>query len=65
MTAEPDDLAFLGAAALARLVAEKRVSAVELARLYLARIERFDARLRAYITVLPDAALEAARRADG
>jgi aspartyl-tRNA(Asn)/glutamyl-tRNA(Gln) amidotransferase subunit A len=55
---------FLGAARLAALVRERQVSPVELVRAYLDRIDRFDGRLRAYITVTADAALEAARRAE-
>ena len=64
MTAAGDDVAFLGARRLGALVRERKVSPVEIVRLYLDRIERLDSRLRAYITVLPDAALEAARRAE-
>jgi aspartyl-tRNA(Asn)/glutamyl-tRNA(Gln) amidotransferase subunit A len=64
MTSAPDELAFLGAAKLASLVRERRVSPVELVRVYLKRIERLDARLRAYITVLPETALETARKAE-
>ena len=64
MTAASADLAFLGARQLAVLVRERQVSPVEITRLYLDRIERFDRALRAYITVLPDAALEKARRAE-
>ena len=65
MTSSRDDLAFLPATALAALVRERRVSPVELVERYLTRIERFDGRLRAFITVLPEAALEAARKAEG
>lgn len=64
MTAARDDLAYLSAARLAALVKERQVSPVELVQIYLERIDRFDARLRAYITVLPEAALEAARKAE-
>ncbi len=64
MTAAAEELAYLGAAGLASLVRERRVSPVELVRVYLERIERLDARLRAYITVLPEAALEAAHKAE-
>jgi aspartyl-tRNA(Asn)/glutamyl-tRNA(Gln) amidotransferase subunit A len=64
MTAGVDDVAFLGARRLGALVRERKASPVEIVRLYLDRIERLDARLRAYITVLPDAALDAARRAE-
>jgi aspartyl-tRNA(Asn)/glutamyl-tRNA(Gln) amidotransferase subunit A len=65
VTSRGDDLAFLSAAELAALVRARRVSPVELVQAYLARIERFDGRLRAFITVLPEAALEAARKAEG
>ena len=58
------DLAFLGARQLAGLVRDRKVSPVELTQLYLDRIERLDGRLRAYITVLPEAALAVARRAE-
>jgi Asp-tRNA(Asn)/Glu-tRNA(Gln) amidotransferase A subunit family amidase len=64
MTADRADLAFLGARQLAGLVRDRKVSPVELTQLYLDRIERLDGRLRAYITVLPEAALAAARRAE-
>ena len=39
-------------------------SSVELTRHFLARIDRYNPRLNAYITVDPEAALAAARRAD-
>lgn len=64
MTSSPDDLAFESVTRLAALVRARQISPVELVRTYLRRIERFDPRLRAYITVLPDAALEAASRAE-
>jgi aspartyl-tRNA(Asn)/glutamyl-tRNA(Gln) amidotransferase subunit A len=64
VTSGRDDLAYLSAARLAALVKERQVSPVELVRIYLERIDRFDSRLRAYITVLPEAALEAARKAE-
>jgi aspartyl-tRNA(Asn)/glutamyl-tRNA(Gln) amidotransferase subunit A len=49
---------------LARLVATKAVSPVEVVRAYLERIERFDRTLRAFITVTADAALDAATLAE-
>jgi aspartyl-tRNA(Asn)/glutamyl-tRNA(Gln) amidotransferase subunit A len=58
------ETAYLGAARLAALVRDKQVSPVELVRLYLDRIDRLDGRLRAYITVCRETALEAARRAE-
>src|SRR5439155_24708537 len=56
VTASRADLAFLGARQLAALVRERTVSPVEITQLYLERIDRLDRDLRAYITVLPDAA---------
>jgi aspartyl-tRNA(Asn)/glutamyl-tRNA(Gln) amidotransferase subunit A len=64
MSAADDDLAFTGAARQAALVREKRVSPVELVTAYLERIERLDGRLRAFITVCRESALEAAARAE-
>src|SRR5262245_30665372 len=46
------------------MIATKEVSPVEVVRAYLARIERFDGALRAYITTCGDAALESARAAE-
>ena len=59
-----DDLAFSSVVELAGLVRARRVSPVELAQVYLARIERLDAKLGAYITVLREAAVAAARQAE-
>ncbi|MET0849979.1 MAG: amidase [Candidatus Rokuibacteriota bacterium] len=59
-----DDLAFADAVTLAARVRDRSVSPVELVRAYLDRIDRLDGRLRAYITVCRDAALQAARRAE-
>jgi aspartyl-tRNA(Asn)/glutamyl-tRNA(Gln) amidotransferase subunit A len=64
MTGSADDIAFQSAAGLRELIRSKALSPVELVRIYLDRIERFDQQLRAYITVCPDEALEAARRAE-
>jgi len=55
---------FLGAARLAALVRSRQASPVELVRAYLDRIEQLDGRLRAYITVTRQGALDAARRAE-
>ncbi len=58
------DLAGLDIAALARLIAAKEVSPVEVAQAYLERIDRLNGQLNAYISVYPELALEAARRAE-
>jgi aspartyl-tRNA(Asn)/glutamyl-tRNA(Gln) amidotransferase subunit A len=49
---------------LARLIATKAVSPVEVVRVHLDRIAGLDGDLRAYITVCADAAMEAARAAE-
>ena len=56
-----DDLAFLSALELAGLIAAGDVSPVELVETYLARIERLDPQLHAYVTVRAEEALADAR----
>src|SRR5215469_4332867 len=51
-------------AELARDLKSKKVSSEELTRTFLARIERHNSRLNAFITVLKDRALTEARAAD-
>ena len=51
-------------AALSRMLAARDVSAVELARAFLDRIERLDGTLHAFITVDPERTLAQARAAD-
>ena len=58
------DIALLSAAEQGRLIRERKLSPVELVQSCLARIERWDPVLRAYITVCADAALAAAREAE-
>ena len=55
---------FLSVAEAASLIAAKRISPVELTRAYLARIERLNGTLHAYVRVLDDEALAAARAAE-
>jgi aspartyl-tRNA(Asn)/glutamyl-tRNA(Gln) amidotransferase subunit A len=50
--------------ALASALAQRQVSSVELTRAYLARIERLNPRLNAFVTVDPEASLAQARAAD-
>ena len=59
-----DDLAFLSAAETAQAIATKQTSPVDVVQAYLSRIERLDGHLHAYITVLRDGALAAARQAE-
>lgn len=58
------DLAFAGVAALSGLLERRKISAVELTRLYLDRIERHDPALRAVITRTDALALREAEAAD-
>lgn len=58
------DPAFLSAAEQGRLIRDRKLSPVELMQSCLARIERWDPLLRAYITVCAEAALDAARVAE-
>ena len=55
---------FLSVADAAALIAAKRLSPVELVQAYLARIERLNDALHAYVRVLPEEALAAARAAE-
>ena len=55
---------FLSVAEAASLIAAKRISPVELTRAYLVRIERLNGTLHAYVRVLHDEALAAARAAE-
>lgn len=59
-----DELVFLSAAQQSRLIRERKISPVELVGACLARIERWNPVLRAYITVLADAALAQAKAAE-
>ena len=58
------ELVYLSAAEQGRLIRGRQLSPVELVRACLARIERYNPVLRAYITVCGDAALAAARAAE-
>jgi aspartyl-tRNA(Asn)/glutamyl-tRNA(Gln) amidotransferase subunit A len=58
------DLGFTPATELARMIRAKQLSPVELTHAVLARIERLNPRLNAFCTLLPEAALDAARRAE-
>jgi aspartyl-tRNA(Asn)/glutamyl-tRNA(Gln) amidotransferase subunit A len=58
------DLVWASMTELARMIATKAVSPVEVVGIHLDRIAALDAGLRAYITVCGDAALQAARAAE-
>jgi Asp-tRNA(Asn)/Glu-tRNA(Gln) amidotransferase A subunit family amidase len=58
------ELAYWSAAETAAAIRTKQVSPVDVVQAYLDRIERLDGALHAYITVLQERALEAARQAE-
>jgi aspartyl-tRNA(Asn)/glutamyl-tRNA(Gln) amidotransferase subunit A len=59
-----DDLCFLSIAELASLMRARTVSALEVTEAHLARIERLNPTLNAFVTVMAAEARDAARRAD-
>ncbi len=62
--AQSTDVAFVGAARQAELIATGQLSSRELVELYLGRIERIDPKINAYRTVMADRALTEADQAD-
>jgi len=64
LPARDEDIAYAPVTALSRWIEARALTSERLTRLYLERIRRFDPRLRAFITVTADHALERARRAD-
>jgi aspartyl-tRNA(Asn)/glutamyl-tRNA(Gln) amidotransferase subunit A len=58
------DIPFLSAAALGELIHKKEISPVDAVTAYLDRIAAVDGTLHSYITVWPEEALQAARRAE-
>jgi Asp-tRNA(Asn)/Glu-tRNA(Gln) amidotransferase A subunit family amidase len=59
-----EDLAFLPVTKLAALLKARKVTSVELTRLYLARLKRFDELLKCVVTLTEDVALSQAEEAD-
>lgn len=59
-----EDLAFLPATQLARLLESQAVTSVELTQLYLSRLKVYDPKLHCVVSLTEDLALEQARRAD-
>jgi len=58
------ELCFLSAGQLARLIQKKEISPVEVVEAHLARIEALEPKLNSFITLLPDQAMAAARKAE-
>jgi Asp-tRNA(Asn)/Glu-tRNA(Gln) amidotransferase A subunit family amidase len=62
--ASEDDIAFAPATHLAHWIKSRQISSRELTGIYLDRIDKFDTKLQAFITLTPDLAREQARAAD-
>lgn len=62
--ADLNDLAYASVAELAALIRTRQATSVELTRMFLARLKRYDPQLHAVVTLMEDPALEQARRAD-
>ncbi|MEO8497599.1 MAG: amidase, partial [Planctomycetota bacterium] len=62
--AEDEAIAFLSVNELASLIRTKQISSVELTKLYLDRLHRFDETLKCVVTFTDDLALRQARQAD-
>ena len=59
-----DEVVFLSATKLGRHIGRKEISPVEATEAYLRRIERIEPRLKAFITVTADHAMQSARQAE-
>jgi len=64
MPANDEDIAYAPVTQLSRWIEQRALTSERLTSIYLARIDRFDAKLRCVITLAKDAALAQARRAD-
>jgi Asp-tRNA(Asn)/Glu-tRNA(Gln) amidotransferase A subunit family amidase len=62
--ASDDDLAFLPVTQLARLIRTKQISSVELTKLYLERLKKYDPALLCVVSLTEDVALKQAAEAD-
>ncbi|HMF97639.1 MAG TPA: amidase [Vicinamibacterales bacterium] len=59
-----DELAFLPVTHLARLIETRQVTSTDLAKLYLARLKKYDAQLHCTVNLTDELALRQARQAD-
>ncbi len=64
LPSKDEDIAYATVAEQSRWIESRALSSERLTKIYLARMERFDPKLRAIITPTPKLALEQARRAD-
>jgi Asp-tRNA(Asn)/Glu-tRNA(Gln) amidotransferase A subunit family amidase len=62
--AADEDVAFLPVTELAALIRSRKISSVELTRLYLARLKRYDELLKCVVTLTEELARKQAERAD-
>jgi Asp-tRNA(Asn)/Glu-tRNA(Gln) amidotransferase A subunit family amidase len=62
--ASPEELAFLPVSKLAPLIKSRQVSSLELTKLYLERLKRFDPLLKCVVTLTAELALQQAAQAD-
>lgn len=60
----PEEIAFWPVARLAALIRTRKVSSVELTKMYLGRLQKYDASLQCVVTLTEELALRQARRAD-
>jgi Asp-tRNA(Asn)/Glu-tRNA(Gln) amidotransferase A subunit family amidase len=58
------DIAYAPIAQLSRWIEQRQLTSERLTKIYISRIQRFDPKLRCVITLVPDHALEQARKAD-
>jgi Asp-tRNA(Asn)/Glu-tRNA(Gln) amidotransferase A subunit family amidase len=59
-----EDAAFWPVTNLAQLIKTRQIRSVELTEMYLDRLKRYDEKLKFVVTLLPDLAMEQAKRAD-
>jgi len=59
-----EDLAFAPVTVLASLIKSRQITSMQLTRMYLARLKKYDPQLKCVITLTEELALEQARRAD-
>lgn len=62
--ADPEQLAFWSVRQLAELIRTRQLSSIELTRMYLSRLHRYNDKLNCVVTFLDDVALAQARQAD-
>ncbi len=59
-----EDIAFAPVTRLSRWLEQRKITSERLTRIYLARLEKFDSKLKCVITLTPELALEQAAKAD-